>query len=213
MIDRSKYLDRNEVKQLRTITENESRFDTIDSKTRGVLAWMVVDLALSTGLRVSELAAIKKQDIDFRRHLIKVVRLRRKRLPDEAQAHYNKRNTESIAISPRLQKHLTSYIKRSGRKTGPLFVSQRGGAMKSAGLRQIWSDAIRRAGLPKELSIYSARHTKAFHLLRSTRNLRQVQFQLGHSSPAVTATMYADVDFDEILDFDEMLEDVTGLHD
>ncbi len=54
-------------------------------------------LPLKTGLRVSELAAIRKEHIDFKRHLIKVVRLKRKRQEKESQAHYIKRNTESIA--------------------------------------------------------------------------------------------------------------------
>ena len=38
-------------------------------------------------------------------------------------------------------------------------------------------------------------------------NLRQVQKQLGHASPATTANMYADVTFDE------MKDGVTGLYD
>jgi len=61
-------------------------------------------------------------------------------------------------------------------------------------------------GQPKELSIHCARHTLATHLLRKTKNLRQVQKQLGHASPATTANMYAD------LTFDEMKDGVTGLY-
>jgi integrase len=45
------------------------------------------------------------------------------------------------------------------------------------------------------MSIHTARHTIAVHLLGKTKNLRQVQKQLGHSTPAVTANMYADVSF------------------
>ena len=71
----------------------------------------------------------------------------------------------------------------------------------------IWHRAIERAGLPRELSIHSARHSLAVHLLKKTSNLRQVQKQLGHASPATTANMYADVSFDE------MKDGVTGLYD
>jgi site-specific recombinase XerC len=45
-----------------------------------------------------------------------------------------------------------------------------------------------------------------FHLLKKTGNLRQVQKQLGHSSPAVTANIYADVSFED------MREGVNGLY-
>ena len=88
---------------------------------------------------------------------------------------------------------------------GPLFVGCRG-PLTAQGLQRIWKAAVRRAGLPAELSIHSARHTLAVHLLRKTGNLRQVQKQLGHSSPATTANMYADVSFED------MQTGVTGLY-
>jgi site-specific recombinase XerC len=48
--------------------------------------------------------------------------------------------------------------------------------------------------------------TIAVHLLKKTNNLRQVQKQLGHSTPAVTANMYADVSFSD------MQSGLTGLY-
>ena len=63
------------------------------------------------------------------------------------------------------------------------------------------------AALPPELSIHSSRHTVAVCLLRKTRNLRQVQKQLGHASPATTANMYADIPFED------MQAGVEGLYD
>jgi len=72
---------------------------------------------------------------------------------------------------------------------------------------QVWKTAVKRAGLPKELSIHSARHTLAVHLLRKTGNLRQVQKQLGHASPATTANLYADVSFED------MQAGVTGVYE
>ncbi len=66
--------------------------------------------------------------------------------------------------------------------------------------------AIKRAGPPEELSIHSARHTVAVALLRRTGSFRQVRKQLGHSSPATTANMYADVSFED------MQSGVTGLY-
>jgi len=86
-----------------------------------------------------------------------------------------------------------------------LFVGSRG-PLTAQGLQRIWKGAIKRAGLPEELSIHSARHTIAVALLRRTGNLRQVQKQLGHSSPATTANMYADVPFED------MQSGVTGLY-
>ncbi|MFC1652097.1 hypothetical protein ACFL3F_00105 [Planctomycetota bacterium] len=43
--------------------------------------------------------------------------------------------------------------------------------------------------------------------MRKTGNLQQVQKQLGHSSPATTANMYADISFED------MQDGVNGLYD
>ena len=193
-IDREKYMDMTEVKQLRTVTEAKSMVDLRKGRITGPLAWMVVDLALSTGLRVSEMAALKIGDVDFKRGALKVTRLKRK-----------KKSRETMAIGTELRNHLREYIEWADRRTGPLFVGQRG-PLTTRGLQQVWQAAVKRAGLPKELSIHSARHTLAVHLLKKTGNLRAVQKQLGHASPAVTANMYADVAFED------MQESLNGLY-
>ena len=195
VIDREKYMDAQEVKQLRTVTEAKAIVDLRKGRVGGVHAWMLIDLALSTGLRVSELAALKIEDIDFKRGAIKVVRKKRR-----------KKSTETLAIGKEILQHLKKYIEWTGRTKGKLFVGQRG-PLSPQGLQQAWKAAIKRAGLPKELSIHSARHTIAVHLLKKTGNLRFVQKQLGHASPAITANMYADISFED------MQNGVTGLYD
>jgi len=192
VIDRTKYMSLDEVKQLKTVTEAKSILDLKKGRLSGPVGWVVVDLALSTGLRVSELTAIQLKDIDLKRGFIKVTRKKRK-----------KKVVDSLAISPEVIKHLKDFI--GDRTTGKLFVGERGDLTRY-GLQQIWKSAIKRAGLPKELSIHSARHTMAVHLLKKTGNLRQVQKQLGHASPATTANMYADISFED------MQNAVTGLY-
>ncbi len=187
-IDREKYMSMEEVKQLRTVTEARAIVDLKAGRVGGVREWMLIDLALSTGLRVSEMAAMKLKDIDLKRGAISVVRLKRK-----------KKIKESLAISKELVQHLKNYIAWTDRKSGALFLGSRG-ALTAQGLQRIWKAAVKRAGLPKELSIHSARHTIAVQLLRKTGNLRQVQKQLGHASPATTANMYADISFEDMQD-------------
>lgn len=193
-IDREKYMDMNEVKQLRTVTEAGAIVDLGTGRVKGPLAWMVIDLALSTGLRVSEMAALTMKDIDLKRGAISVVRLKRK-----------KKVKETLAISKELSQHLQRFIewkKTLGQPTKPtsrLFVGGQGD-LTAQGLQRIWKAAVKRAGLPKEITIHCARHTLAVLLLKKTGNLRQVQKQLGHASPATTANMYADVSFEDMQD-------------
>jgi len=199
-IDRDKYMDAREVNQLRTVTEAKAIVDNQAGRRQGIVAWMVVDAALQTGLRVSELARLTVGDVDLRRGSLRVWRHKRR-----------DRQQETIAMSPELAAHLREFIawkeavnERISSKA-PLFVGKRG-TLTTYGLQQIWKGAIARASLPKALSIHSARHTVAVHLLRKTSNLRMVQKQLGHASPATTANLYADVRFED------MQEGLTGLY-
>ena len=201
MADRTKYMDAREVKLLRATAENRAVHDLKAGRKGGVLAWAVVDTALSTGLRVGEIAALKVGDVDGKRGGLTVTRLKRK-----------KPEAETLAIGPDLAEHLREFIAwkaDAGEPVGradALFAGKRG-PLTTQGLQQIWKAAIRRAGLPAELSIHSARHTMAVHLLGRTGNLRQVQKQLGHASPATTANMYADVTFSD------MQDGVAGLYE
>jgi len=208
-VDRTKYMSADEVKQLRTVAEARAIVDLKAGRVNGVLGWMVVDIALSTGLRVSEIGKLHVEDIDLKRGSLAVSRSK-KRKPVQ----------ETLAIGRELVDHLRDYLMwRSCRVAdmdgalrkgltatkGPLFVGCRG-PLTAQGLQRIWKAAIKRAHLPAELSIHSARHTLAVHLLKKTGNLRQVQKQLGHSSPTITAAMYADVTFED------MQAGVSGLY-
>jgi len=193
-IDRAKYLDAEEVRRLRTVVEAWAIQDLRYGRLQGVQTWMIVDLALQTGLRVSELARLRIEDIDCKRGALKVMRVKKERS-----------RPETLAISEQLLRHLKGYIAWTGRKKGPLLVGKRG-PMTARGLQQAWLKATEKAGL-KGMSIHTARHSMAVHLLKKTGNLRQVQKQLGHSSPATTANMYADISFAD------MQEGLEGLYD
>ena len=190
-----------EVKKLRTVIKAESIVDLKEGRVLGVIAWAVVDVALQTGLRVSELAALKIGDVDFQRGCMTVTRLKRR-----------KPFTETMAISNELCAHLREFIEWKGHvgqsvdNDAALFVGKRG-PLTSRGLQQMWKACVKRAGLPSRYSIHSGRHSLAVHLLRKTKNLRLVQKALGHQSPITTANMYADVSFED------MQEGMNGLYD
>ena len=194
VIDRNKYMDMKETRQLRTVTEARAIVDLRAGRVSGVIAWMLVDLSLSTGLRVNEIVALKIKDVDLKRGYLSIIRLKRK-----------KKIRETLALGKDIALHLKDYIAWTDRKKGPLFLGSRG-PLTAQGLQRIWKRSVKLAGMPKELSIHSARHTIAVHLLRKTGNLRQVQKQLGHASPATTANMYADISFED------MQNGVTGLY-
>lgn len=204
-MDRTKYLSLEEVRQLRDCAELACRRDLETGRKSGPIAWMLVDLALSTGLRVSELARIKVADVDLKRSILTVCRSKkrektgrmvrdvktRKRKPE----YRRKLTDESLNIGSDLGKHLREYLewrKLADIDNENLLIGKRG-PLTPQGLELIWRKTVAAAGLPAEYSIHCARHTMAVVLLKKTGNLRQVQKQLGHSSPIVTANMYADI--------------------
>jgi len=199
-IDRTKYMDAAEAQRLRTDTQAWAITDVDRGRRQGVVGWAVVDTAMLTGLMVNEIAQLKVGDFIPSRSSLRVQRTKRR-----------KPIAETLGIPPELVRHLRDFITwksaagEAVAAASPLFCGKRG-PMTVFGMQKVWKVAIGRAGLPRELSIHCARHTMAVHLLAKTRNLRQVQKQLGHSSPVVTANLYADVPFDT------MVKGATGLY-
>ena len=188
----TKYMTAGEIKQLRESAEGHEARDLRAGRRAGVTAWAVVDLAMSTGLRVGELARLTCGDVDLPRGALTVTRSKR-RVPIR----------ETLAIGKELRDHLRRLLEFKaiiGEPTTPdaPLVFGHAGPLTRRGWQQNWQASVKRAGLPSRLSIHCARHTLAVELLRKTKNLRQVQKQLGHVSPVTTANMYADVTFDDM---------------
>ena len=100
VVDRTKYMSTDEVKQLRTVTEARAIVDLKAGRVNGVLGWMAVDFALSTGLRVSEIAKVNVEDIDLKRGLVTVSRAKKRR----------RVKPEPLALGKDLADHLKAYL-------------------------------------------------------------------------------------------------------
>ena len=200
-----RYLEESEERQLREAVEAMAARD----RERGRRTWpvyeAVVRLALGTGARVSELAALRCGDILFGNGgvAIRIRRLKRGEKVEDLQKH---------------GKHMAVFLKRfldwkesvdeSTAPDAPLVVGKRGKVLTMKGWQLAWDKACIKAGIldPHEVtrgprkgqmtrkppSIHTARHTAGFRLLRETGNLRLVQKTLGHVNIAST-TIYADV--------------------
>ncbi len=58
-LDRQKFLSEAEVKKLRRVVEDKALADLQKGRTTWPRFWMIVDLAVSAGLRVSEIAGLR----------------------------------------------------------------------------------------------------------------------------------------------------------
>jgi len=184
-----KVLDPEEVKRLRSVLRGRAAEDVGKGRRRAVIRWAVIDVALTAGLRVSEIAGLKVGD--FRLNGSK---------PQLTVQHGKGGKSRTIPlIGPLsdLRKHLAEFVDWKGHAKeptdpdAPLFASRLHGQWQHytpAALKAQFKKALRDTGIATgRYSIHCARHTAATVLYERTKDLRLVQDILGHSSPAVTA--------------------------
>ena len=154
--------------------------------------WMVIDLALNTGLRVQEVADLKVEDLHLEYNQSSLV---------VQNGKGGKKRV--VRIGSKLKAHLKRYLKLGLNKGEFVFSSSRGENLTRSALLMIVKNYMKLAGLPAHFHFHSLRHTYATRLYKSSNNnLRLVQRQLGHVSVATTQ-VYADI-MDE--DVDKALE-------
>ena len=136
-------------------------------------------LAIGTGLRVSEIAALKIEDIDLKRGGNTLI-----------VRHGKGNRLREVKFSSTLKTLIQDYLDYRDSDSPYLFVSERQDHMFPTAIQKVFKKWAKRSGLPARYSIHSCRHYYASALLRVSKNLRLVQQQLGHSNPSTT-TAYA----------------------
>lgn len=182
-----KYLKEHEIQTLRTFLEEKAIVAQAKKQKKPVRDWAIIDIALSAGLRASEICNLKIKDIHIGKGENSIFVENGKGKKDRL-----------VRIGEKLKKHLKEYIswkKRVGEPIVPdnhLFISERTPKMTLSAIQKRFKCWTKACGLKSHYSIHSARHTYGTMLYRNTKDLRMVQKQLGHSSCQVTE-VYADV--------------------
>lgn len=186
-LDEGKFLTEVEVNRLTNFLKRRNAEAIKKNNKVGIRDWVVIDLGLSTGLRVSEIANLLCGDIRI----------------DNGRASLIVRNGKCgkqrvVRFSDDFKQHLEEYLewkRHIGEDYGPesplILSSNTKNKMTTRGLEKIFERNAQRTGITGH-SIHSLRHTYATFLLRASQNLRLVQKQLGHSSIMITE-VYADI--------------------
>lgn len=164
--------------------------DVIDSKLSGKTAMRdsaMIEMLYSSGLRVSELVALRLGDIHFEAGFVRVLGKGAK----ERVVPVNSRALEKI--TKYLQHERQGILKN--RKSDYLFITRVGRSMTRQRFWQTLKVIGRRVGI--ELSPHTIRHTFATHLLEGGADLRSLQKMLGHSDISTTQ-VYTKVSTDRI---------------
>jgi integrase/recombinase XerD len=165
--------------------------DQPDESRTGLRDKAMLELAYSTGMRVSEVCGLRLEYLDSDLRLVRV---------------RGKGNKERIVPfgTPALRS-LERYLNESR----PLlltdveppfvFLNYRGGRISRVSFWKMLKKYAAAAGLPADVTPHTLRHSFATHLVEGGADLRAVQELLGHSSIATTQ-IYTKLDMDYLLE-------------
>jgi len=151
----------------------------------------IFETIYSCGLRVSELAQMNVQDVDFSGGSVKVHGKGAK----ERMAPIGKKALVSI------QTYRQRLYKEAGVAStaeGPLFLNKNKGRLTPRSIARILDKLARECGIAVPVSPHALRHTFATHMLDAGADLRAVQELLGHKSLSTTQR-YTHVSIDRLM--------------
>jgi integrase/recombinase XerC len=167
------------------LNANAARTDSLQARDQAVL-----ELSFASGLRASEIIALKISDMDFSQHLLKVLGKGDK----ERIVPFSE--TAATAIQNYLFK--TRIVLLGVKKdTGVLFLNAQGSPLTERGLEYLVGEAALKAGFTLKVHPHMLRHSFATELLNNGTDLRVIQELLGHASVRTTS-IYTHVTYEDL---------------
>ncbi len=144
---------------------------------RGARDLAMIETLYATGLRVSELVGITIPEVDLETGLLRTLGKGSKhRMVPLGEAAVS-------AIHAYMEGARSEFLKFP---TDVLFLTNRGKAMTRQGFWKLIKRYARAAGISKNISPHTLRHSFATHLLERGADLRAVQEMLGHADISTT---------------------------
>ena len=150
----------------------------------------MIEVLYGCGLRVSELTELQISNINFKENYLKI------------QGKGDK--VRFVPLADYTADFIKNYIDniRSKQKINPkhsdiLFLNSRGAQISRQMVFLIIKEIVRKAGIQKNISPHTFRHSFATHLLQNGADLRFIQEMLGHSS-ITTTEIYTHLNTEEL---------------
>ncbi len=144
----------------------------------------MLELFYGCGMRISELAGLRRGDFDEVTRIIRVM---------------GKGSKErELPVGRKALEALNKYLALLPDNTGPMWPNKEG---KPLAVRSVYNVVIkyaRKAGAPVGVSPHTLRHTFATHMLDGGADLRSIQELLGHESLATTEK-YTHIGIDHLM--------------
>lgn len=139
----------------------------------------MLELIYGTGLRVSELVGLKVTDMRFTSRQIRVLGKGSKERIVPVNDYALKKVREYLM-------HARPILQGMKKDNGFLFLNNHGDAISRVGFFKILKNLTTEAGIEKNVSPHTLRHSYATHLLEAGVDIRLIQELLGHEDIATT---------------------------
>ncbi|MCB0525904.1 MAG: site-specific tyrosine recombinase XerD [Saprospiraceae bacterium] len=179
---------RRKIPEVLSYREIQSMLDVIDlSEPNGQRNRTIIEVLYACGLRVSELVNLKISNLFLDVGFVKVL---------------GKNNKERLVpIGPEAVKHLRIYLenirpllpKIRKEDENIVFLNRRGARLSRVMVFLIVKELAEKAGVKKNISPHTFRHSFATHLVEGGADLKAVQDMLGHES-IITTEIYTHLD-------------------
>jgi integrase/recombinase XerD len=165
-----KYLETNEVNAL--LKAPDPNFP------EGLRDQAMLEIMYAGGLRVSELVSMEMPALDLEMGCVLVMGKGGKERITPIGAPATKSTLRYLeSARPLLLKN---------HKSNHIFVTRRGGPMTRQSFWKIIKKTAKKAGITKEISPHTLRHSFATHLVQNDADLRSIQIMLGHADISTT---------------------------
>ncbi len=142
-------------------------------KFKALRAKAILELLFSTGLRVSELSRLNRDDIDLNK--------------DEFSVRGKGDKVRLVFLSAPAKQALGHYFKARADVEEPMFIRiSNPSRLTPRSIERIVGYYARKAGISKKVSPHTLRHCFATDLLENGADIRSVQVLLGHSNISTT---------------------------
>ncbi len=179
-----------------SMAEMREVFDKMETESAAAIRnRLVMELMYSTGARVSEVESMLLDDINMKRNEIKVKGKGRKErivfINNEA-LHWLDQYMEKARDELGFNKKKGSYT-----RDRHLLLNKRGTGLTARSIRSIVRASVVNAGISKNITPHSLRHSFATHLLQRGAGIREIQELLGHESISTTS-IYSHMDISKL---------------
>ena len=191
MITRNDFYDNKQVEILCRFCRDKAWQDLRKGRFTWPKRWMIVDLALYTGLRCSELRRVTVGHIHLKEAFMDVFR-----------SKGGKHGT--LPLSKNICEHLKDHITLFDLlKADDFLLGRKGKQLSLSGIADHWIKAVEATDLPR-ITIHGARHTCVSNII-AKHGMKAAQEWVKHASIQTTIDVYGHIPYEKMQDIGESM--------